>query len=79
MHSVGANYFYVFQAPSPDAVDGVAIVFAGPFDAKEIDVRLGLGLVEQEGGFAGADFDVDRACSSENLCKVDFALQIFGF
>ena len=52
MHSVGANYSYVFQRPSPDAVDGVAIVFACPLDAEEIDVRLGCGLVEQEGGFA---------------------------
>ena len=79
MHSVGANYSDIFQSPSPDAVNGVAIVFASPFDAEEIDVRLGCGLVEQEGGFAGADFDVDRVFSSENLCKVDFALQIFGF
>jgi hypothetical protein len=52
VHGIGANYFYVFQSPSPDAVNGVAIVFASPFDAEEIDVRLGPGLVEQEGGFA---------------------------
>lgn len=52
MCSVGANYSDIFHRPSPDAVDGVAIVFSCPLDAEEIDLRLGLGLVEQESGTA---------------------------
>ena len=79
VHCVGADYADIFQSPSSDAVNGVAIVFAGPFDAEEIDVRLGLGLVEEESGFAGTDFDVDRVFTSENLCEVNSAIQIFGF
>ena len=79
MHGIGADYSYVFQFPSTDAVNGVAIVFSSPFDAEEIDVRLGPGLVDKEGGFARADLNVDGVFTSENLNKIDFALQIFGF
>ena len=79
VHGVGADDADIFQAPSADAVDGVAVIFTCPFDAEEIDVRLGLGLVEEEGGFAGADLDVDGVFTSENLCEVDSAVQIFGF
>ena len=76
---IGADNPNVRQAPSADAIHGVAVVFAGPFDAEEIIVRLYPGLVEQEGAFAGADLDVDRASTSYNLGKIDFAIQIFGF
>lgn len=52
MHGIGADDTDIFQSPSADAVNGVAIVFTRPFDAEEIDVRLGLCLVDEEGGFA---------------------------
>ncbi len=52
VHGVGADDSDVFKSPSADAVNGVAIVFSSPFDAEEIDVRLGLCLIEEEGGFA---------------------------
>ena len=78
VHGVGADYADIFQSPSADAVDGVAIVFSSPLDAEEIDVRLGPGLVDKEGGFAGTDFDVDGVFTSENLCEVNSAIQIFG-
>ncbi len=78
VHGIGADDSHVFQLPPADAVNGVAIVFACPFDAEEIDVRLGLGLVKEEGSLAGADFDLDGVFASENLREVDFALQIFG-
>lgn len=79
MCGIGANYSYVFQCPSPDPVDGVAIVFTGPLDTEEIELRLGHSLVEQESGAAGADFNLDGASPSENLYKIDSAIQIFGF
>jgi len=79
VRSISANYSYVFQSPPPDAVNSVAIVFSCPLNAEEIDVRLGFGLIEQEGGTACADFDVDETSASENLHKIDFAIQIFGF
>ncbi len=75
---VGADYPHVAQTPSTNAVDGIAVVFIGPFDAEEINLRVGLGVVEQEGCSAGADFDVHGAWSPENPEKIDFAIQIFG-
>ena len=42
--SVYTNYPHVCQAPSADAVNGITVVFAGPLDAEEIDVRLGHSL-----------------------------------
>ena len=42
---IGADNPDVCEVPSADAVNGVAVVFAGPFDAEEIGPRLGLCLV----------------------------------
>ena len=78
VRGVGSDYADIFELPPADAVDGVAVVFYRPLDAEEIDVGLGSGLVEEEGGFAGSDFDMDGIFSSENPRKIDFALQIFG-
>ncbi len=71
---IGADYPHVRQAPPADTIYGVTIVFAGPFDTEEIVTWLGPGLVEQEGPFAGADFDMDRTGTSENMDKIDFAI-----
>jgi hypothetical protein len=37
------------------------------------------GLVEQKGSFPSANFDLDRAGTSENPNKIDFPLQFLGF
>jgi len=67
---VGANQFYVFQAPSADAVNGVAIILSGPFDTEKIDVRLRLGLADEECPLARAYFDVYRSGASENFFEI---------
>ena len=70
----GADYAYVFQVPSADTVDAMAVVFSCPFDAEKIDIRLVGGLVEQESTFAAADFDMNGARTSENSAKIDLAV-----
>jgi len=69
----------VGQVPSADAVDGVAIVFSCPFDAEEVDVGLCFGLVDEKGGFAGADFDLEFSGTSENMEEIDFAVEVLAF
>ncbi len=76
---IGADYPHVCQAPSADTVNCVAVVFTGPFDTEEIVTRPGACLIKQEGPFAGTDFDMDRAGTSENPDKIDFALYALGF
>ena len=71
-----ANVRYV---PSTDSVDRVTVILSGPFDTEEIDTGFGPSLVEKECPFAGADFDMDRARTSEKPDKIDFAIQIFFF
>jgi len=73
-----SDYPYVFETPSAYAVDGVAVVFSGAFDAEEVKVRVGFGLVQEEGGLTGPDFDVEGCSTSENVGEVDFSIQIFG-
>jgi hypothetical protein len=36
LRGIGPDYAYVCEAPSADAVDGVAVVFSGAFDAEEV-------------------------------------------
>jgi hypothetical protein len=74
-----ANYPYIAQGPAADSVDGVAVVFTGPFDTEKIDMRLGCSLIEQKSSFAGADFDVDRPFLPEDLAKINLSIQIFWF
>ena len=76
---VGSDEAYVCQVPSANTVDGVAVVFVSPFDTEEIVVGVCFGLVEEEGPFSGADFDVECGWTSENVGKIDSAIQIFGF
>jgi len=38
----------------------------------------GFCLVEEKGGLSGADFDVERCGTSENVFPIDSAVQIFG-
>ncbi len=71
---IDANYPHVRQDPSANAVDGIAVVFAGPFNAEEIDIWLGHSMIEQKGGPTGADFNMDGTGTSENLYKIDFAI-----
>ncbi len=75
---VNADYPDICQCPSAYAVDGVTVVFAGAFDAEEIDVGMCDSFFEQEGGFTSSDFDVDGAGTSENADKIDFVVQVFG-
>jgi hypothetical protein len=49
---IGSNYSDILQAPSSDAIHGVTIVFACPFDAEKIIIRQSFGLVKKEGSFA---------------------------
>ncbi len=76
---VGVYDAYVCQVPSANTVDGVAVVFVSPFDTEEIVVWVGFALVEQEGSFSGADFDMDGVWTSENAGKIDSVIQIFWF
>jgi hypothetical protein len=76
---IGADYPHVCQTPSADAVNCVAVVFTGPFDTEEIVTRLGSCLIKKERPFAGTDFDMDRADTSENPDKIDSALYVLGF
>ena len=73
-----SDYPYVFETPSADAVDGVAVVFSGTFYTEEVKVRAGPGLVQEEGGLSSADLDVEGCSTSENVGEVDFSIQIFG-
>ena len=66
------------QGPSANTVNSIAVEFAGPFDAEEIDLRLCHGLVEQEGGSADTDFNMNGAGTSENTDKINFTVQTFG-
>jgi len=75
---IGANQSYVCNGPSAEAVNGPAVVSRCPFYTEKIDIGMGLGLEEQEGGSAGADFDVNGHLTSENTHKVNPAVQIFG-
>ena len=54
------DYANVSQVPSADAVNRIAIVFAGPFDAEEIGIGIGFSLVEDESSSADSDFDMKR-------------------
>ena len=78
LSGIGAYNADIVQPPSADTVNGITIVFAGPYDTEKIVVRQCSGLVEQEGCLSGADFDMDGAFASENPDKIDFAVQIFG-
>lgn len=73
---IGADYAYIGQAPSANAVDRVAVVFAGPLDAEEVGLGVGLSLVEKEGASADADFDVKGGRTSEKASEVDSAIQV---
>ena len=75
---IGPDYSDVCQPPPSDSVHGVAVVVAGPFDAEEIDLRLCHSLVEQEGGSADTDFNMNGAGTSENPDKINFTVQTFG-
>ena len=77
-NGIGSYYAHIGQCPSADTVNGEAVIFSCPFDTEEIDVRLGLSLVYKESSLARANLDMNRAFSSENPCKIDFAVQIFG-
>jgi hypothetical protein len=74
-----SDYPYVFETPSADAVDGVAVVSPRSLNAKKVDVRMCPGFVEKKGGFSCADVDVDGADASENPDKIHITIQIFGF
>ena len=76
---VGADYTHVCKTPSADAVNAVAVVLAGPFDAEEINIRLSRSLIEKKGGLAGTYLNVNGAGTSEKMDKVNFAIQIFRF
>ena len=66
LRRVGADYSNICEPPPPYAVDSVPVVPVCPFDSKEVAVRLGLCLGEQERALAAADLDVDTAETSEN-------------
>lgn len=73
---IGTDDSHVGQAPSANAVNSVTVVFVGPLNAEEIDVRLDPCLIQKERSFTRADLYVDRACTSENPEKIDFPIQI---
>jgi len=78
LRGIGPDYSHVCECPSADAVDGVAVVFSGTFDAEEVEVRAGFGLVQEEGSLPGSNLDVEGCGTSENVGEVDFSIQIFG-
>ena len=55
---VGPKQLDVGELMPADAVGGVAPVGFGPFDAEEVDVGFEAGLLDEEGAFARADFEV---------------------
>jgi hypothetical protein len=73
---VGPKEFYIFQAPAAYTVNGVAIIFPGPFNAKEVYIRLGLCLTHKECPLARAYLNMDGPRTSENIRKTNRLGQI---
>ncbi len=63
----------VGEAVAAHAVGGEEGVFAGPFEADVVVFRFGLGDGEEEGAFAGADFEFDRVGVAEEGGEVELA------
>jgi len=75
---IGPDYSDVCQPPPSDSVHGVAVVFAGPFDAEEIGVRPMRRLAEEKRPLAGTDLDVHLGVTSENIVEIKRFGQVLG-
>ena len=69
----GVDEAGVFQVVAAEAVGGEEGVGVGVFDADVVVLRVGLGDGDEEGAFAGADFEFDGVIVGEDFAPGDAA------
>jgi hypothetical protein len=75
---VGADYSDVGDLPSPHPVYRQLIILIGPFDTQEVNFRMCLCCVYEKSSLSGADFNMQRAITSENIAEINLSADILG-
>jgi len=69
--TVAAHHAHVGKAPARHTVGGILVVFVGPFDADEVQLRMFLGPPYKKGALMAADFQLQRCFALEQRAQID--------